>query len=211
MSNPFVVYDRFHERLYRFLRWLVVKGFQLGFRVRVVGEEHIPAHGPVVVASNHLHLLDPLLLGLAIPRFVHFMAKEELFRWRPFAALIRYLGAFPVRRGFQDKAAIRNALAVPAQGGCLLVFPEGHRSRDGKLQPGLTGVAFIARKANCPLVPVAIIGRYRLFSQLTVRIGPPLLPQPGDTNESLLDTLMMRIQQLLDEGHARPNCRTAVE
>jgi 1-acyl-sn-glycerol-3-phosphate acyltransferase len=200
--SEFVVRDPFREPLYRAMRAFVQIAFRLMFRIRIRGVHNIPRTGAAVIGCNHLHVFDVLLLGMAIPRFVHFMAKEELFRHRAFAALIRYLGAFPVRRGLQDKGAIRNALAVPAQGGCLIVFPEGHRSRDGKLQKGLPGIAFIARKANCPLVPAAIIGPYRLWGKVTIRFGEPILPGPSDTNESVLETLMMRIQQLLDEGHA---------
>ncbi|MCL6515585.1 lysophospholipid acyltransferase family protein [Alicyclobacillus sp.] len=199
--SEFVVRDPFHEPLYRVMRTFVHIAFRVMFRIRIRGVHHIPRTGPVVIGCNHLHVFDVLLLGMAVPRFVHFMAKEELFRNRFLAALIRYLGAFPVRRGLQDKAAIRNALAVPAHGGCLIVFPEGHRSRDGKLQRGLPGIAFIARKSACPLVPAAIVGPYRLWHRVTIRFGEPIEPNPEDTNESVLETLMTRIQQLLDEGH----------
>jgi 1-acyl-sn-glycerol-3-phosphate acyltransferase len=183
--------------------WVVVwLFFRLFFRVRIVGQEHIPRKGPLVIASNHISLLDPPLLGLCTPRFVHFMAKEELFRNRFIAKLLRYLGGFPVRRGAGDRQAIRIAIAIPSQGGCLAIFPEGHRYRDGKLGPGLPGVALIARKAGCPIVPAAIIGKYRLFARLTVRFGEPYVPDFAEDNDALVADLMRRIQALLDRGHA---------
>jgi 1-acyl-sn-glycerol-3-phosphate acyltransferase len=196
------VHNRYGSPVYKMARGIVWLFFHAVFRFRVVGREHIPRTGPLVLASNHIHNLDPLVIGLGTPRFIHFMAKQELFKYRPFAALIRYFGAFPVRRGQSDKGAIRNALTVPAQGGCLVIFPEGHRSKDGKLRPGQPGVALIARKSNCPVVPVAIIGPYRFRGRLTIRFGEPYTPGAEDTNETVLAAIMQRIQNLLDQGHA---------
>ncbi|MBX5437535.1 MAG: 1-acyl-sn-glycerol-3-phosphate acyltransferase [Alicyclobacillaceae bacterium] len=189
------------DTLYHISKWIVTTYFRRLYRWKVVGDEHIPPEGPVIIASNHIHFLDPPLIGASTKRFVYFMAKVELFRWRPIALLLSRFGAFPVRRGGNDKTAVRLALSVPAHGGCLIIFPEGHRSRTGQLLPGMPGVAFIARKAQCPVVPAAVIGPYRIGRPLTVRFGPPLYPDPGDTNETLLEKLMERIQSLVAEGH----------
>ncbi len=196
-----VVRDRYRSPFYRVARSIVWLYFRLAYRFRIVNQHYVPKTGPVVLGSNHIHNLDPLTIGLGTPRFVHFMAKHELFKYRWFAALLRYLGAFPVRRGAGDRQAIRHALAIPEHNGCLLVFPEGHRSKTGKLQRGLPGVAFIARKTQCPIVPVAVIGQYKFRGKLTLRFGEPFVPTPEDTNDTILEQLMKRIQQLLDEGH----------
>ncbi|MCL6547602.1 MAG: 1-acyl-sn-glycerol-3-phosphate acyltransferase [Alicyclobacillus sp.] len=187
---------------YHIAKWFVATYFRCLFRWRVVGAEHIPPEGPCIIASNHIHLYDPPLIGASTDRFVYFMAKAELFRWRPFGRLLSRFGAFPVRRGGNDKTAVRLALSVPAQGGCLIIFPEGHRSRTGELLPGMPGVAFIARRAGCPVIPAAVIGPYRFRGPLTVRFGRPLFPEPGDTNETLLEKLMEQIRLLVSEGHA---------
>ncbi|GMA52514.1 1-acyl-sn-glycerol-3-phosphate acyltransferase [Alicyclobacillus contaminans] len=195
--------NRYMSPVYRMARGIVWLFFRLAFRFRIVNRDLVPKTGPLVLGSNHIHNLDPLTIGLGTPRFVHFMAKIELFKYRWFAALIRYFGAFPVRRGAGDKQAIRMALEIPEHDGCLLIFPEGHRSKDGRLQRGLPGVAFIARKARCPIVPVAICGGYRFRGRLTIRYGEPFVPSEEDTNEMILETLMGKIQALLNEGHPK--------
>jgi 1-acyl-sn-glycerol-3-phosphate acyltransferase len=194
--------DPTNTPLFRVARVVVSVFFHGMYRFRVVGAEHIPATGPVILACNHISNLDPPLLGICTRRYIQFMAKAELFRYRPVGAFLQRLGGFPVKRGLHDKAAIKYALSIPKNGGCLVIFPEGHRSRDGRLGKGLTGVAFIARKAGCPIVPAAIIGPYGFRRPLTVRFGPPLLPEEDETNEALLERLMNRIQGLLDQGHA---------
>lgn len=197
-----IIRDRYHSPIYRSIRGIVSFFLRCRYRVRVIGKENIPRSGPVVVGSNHIHNLDPLLVGVETPRYVYFMAKQELFKNKLFGALLRYLGAFPIRRGEGDKQALRNALKVSEHNGCIVVFPEGHRSKDGSLQKGLPGIAFIARKSNCPVVPAAVIGPYKPFARLTLRFGTPFIPGKDATNESVLDELMNRIQSLLDEGHA---------
>lgn len=194
--------DYWRHPLYRVCRMIVWIALHAMFRIRVVGRDWIPRSGPVILASNHIHNLDPPLLGLAVPRYVRFMAKSELFRYKLIGDFLGIIGGFPVHRGASDKAAIRNAIAVTEQGGCLLVFPEGHRSKTGKLGPSHPGVAFIARKAGCPITPVAIIGSYRLFRKLAVHFGPPIEVLPEDTNESLIRRVMEGIERLLKEGGA---------
>jgi 1-acyl-sn-glycerol-3-phosphate acyltransferase len=186
--------------LYRFCRTAVKGIVSVAFRLRVAGVENIPSSGPLIIASNHIHNFDPPVIGLAIPRFVRFMAKSELFANKPIAAFLTILGAFPVKRGGQDKSAIRTAIDIPAQQGCLLVFPEGHRSKTGKLGKAQPGIAFIARKAGCPIVPAVIIGPYRLFSPLSIRFGPPIIVDSSDSNESVLEKVMNGLQALLYEG-----------
>jgi 1-acyl-sn-glycerol-3-phosphate acyltransferase len=189
------------EFFYRFCRFIVVTLFRLMYRWRYVGYENIPQTGPVILASNHIHNFDPFLVAAPAKRFINFMAKEELFRFAPIGRLVRYLGAFPVRRGMSDKRALKTSLDITQNGGCLMIFPEGHRSKTGEIQQGLPGVAFIARKAQCPIVPIAIIGPYRFRKKLSVRVGKPFYPNEDDTNETLLANLMSRIRQLHEEGH----------
>lgn len=197
--NKIERYDR--HPFYLFCRNSARVLFYLLFRIRIHGLNNIPKEGPLVISSNHIENFDPPLIGVLVPRFVHFMAKSELFRYRWSAWAMKRLGAYPVKRGGQDMSALKFSISIPMGGGCVVVFPEGHRSKDGKLGTAMTGVAFIARKANCPIVPVAIVGPYRLFRPLTIRIGEPFTPSPSDTNESLLYRLMENIQMLLNKGH----------
>lgn len=160
-------------RLGRGLCWLYLHLF---FRVRVEGRAHIPPSGGVILCANHFDGRDPPALGAAVPvsRPVRFMAKAELFQNRLFGAIMRGVGAFPVKRGQPDRAALRTALDLLAAGEVFGIFPEGTRNRTGKLGKAEPGVAYIAARANCPVIPVAIISTYRLFSPLIVRIGKPI-------------------------------------
>lgn len=180
--------------------WAVIHWW---FRFRVVGAQYIPTTGPVMIASNHISNLDPPVLGVSTTRFINFLAKDELFHLGPFSRLIKVLGAFPISRGSGDRAAIRQAIALLEQGQCLGVFPEGHRSKDGKLGPGQSGAAFIAKRAGCPVVPMAIIGPYGFRRRLTVRFGPPLIPGDRQTTDEFLRVIMGQIGNLLEQGHTR--------
>ncbi|MCL6453851.1 MAG: 1-acyl-sn-glycerol-3-phosphate acyltransferase [Alicyclobacillus sp.] len=197
MSNRVI---RQHSILYRAARFTVVHGLSLLFRWKVEAASYVPASGPCIIASNHIHNLDPFVIGASVPRFVQFLAKDELFHIPVITPLIRYLGAIPIRRGGNDRAGLRRAVEVPKNGGCLVIFPEGHRSKTGRLGPGKPGVALIARLAECPIVPCAVIGPYGFRKRLTVRFGPPLVASPDDTNDVLLDKLMTQIRNLYERG-----------
>lgn len=159
--------------LYRFVAGVFGLWLRTVVRVRVVGREHVPRRGAVLFCINHRSWWDIPLAGSLLGRRVHFMAKTELFRHRVFAALIRSLGAFPVRRDEADRQAMRRALQVLAAGGAVGLFPEGHRSASGELGRGQAGAAYIALASAAPVVPVAIGGAYRRRG-LTVRIGRPV-------------------------------------
>lgn len=149
---------------------------RLLYRCQVEGRENIPAEGAVMLCSNHISWWDPpLVAALAWPRKVHFMAKEELFRYPLFAWLLPRVHAFPVKRDTADRRAIKTALKILNQGGVLGLFPEGTRSRTGQLLPPQPGVGLIAQKSLALVVPVAIHGPYRFFRPLQVTVGRPLV------------------------------------
>lgn len=187
---------RYGSPMYKVIRVVAVSLIHLLFKVRVCGREYLPKEGPLLIASNHINVLDPFAIGAVVPRFVEFMAKDELFHVPVVAGLIRYLGAFPVRRGANDKAALKRALEVPKRNGCLVIFPEGHRSRDGRIGKGMAGIALVARRSMSPVVPCAIVGTYGFRRTVTIRFGQPIVPAEDDTNESLLDKLMTQIHYL---------------
>lgn len=152
--------------------------------LRISGLEHVPAAGPLIVASNHRSHADPPLVGVCLPRPVHYMAKHELFEVPVMGPTIRRTGAFPVTRGRPDRRAIRWALQLLDEGKAVVMFPEGTRSVDGRLGPPELGVALIALKSRAPVLPVAMQGTEHLLPKhsllprshpLTVRFGPPLL------------------------------------
>ncbi|MFO7952397.1 MAG: lysophospholipid acyltransferase family protein [Bacillota bacterium] len=165
---------------YSFARLLCVIFIKLFFRLKIHGAENIPGRKPFIVCSNHLNWIDPVVVGVAIPgRYqVHFMAKKELFSNFIFAFTLRCLGAFPLNRQDADYAAIRKAYQVLQNGQVLGLFPEGSRSKTGKLKKAYNGTALIAVRSGVPLLPVAITGPYRLFKPLHVKIGPPFALPP---------------------------------
>jgi 1-acyl-sn-glycerol-3-phosphate acyltransferase len=147
--------------IYRLVWWFCQLAFGLVFRRRVLGREHIPARGPVIIASNHISNLDPPVVGTGFWRHAHYMAKEELFRNPLFAWFIRQLHAFPVKRGTADRSSLKYALDVLERGEALVIFPEGTRSDTGELQPLEMGVGMIAYRSGAPVVPAWISGTNR--------------------------------------------------
>ena len=121
--------------------------FTIFLRLKVEGTENIPKDGPLVIASNHLSLLDPPVLGTAATRKVHFMAKEELFV-PVLGTIYKILGAFPVRRGGADRAAIKHGIDILESGQVLAIFPEGTRSKTGELGKAQPGALMMASKAK---------------------------------------------------------------
>ncbi|MGI5958033.1 MAG: lysophospholipid acyltransferase family protein [Massiliimalia sp.] len=148
----------------------------LAFRLEVHGEQNLPKSGGFILASNHVTLLDPVLIGVRIKRQLNFMAKAELFEKRFFGKLIRALGAFPVERGKGDSTAITTAVNTVEQGNVLAIFPEGHRSKDGNLQRFKSGAIVVAAQTGADVVPTCVYIENRekgvhFRSKIVVRYG----------------------------------------
>lgn len=169
--------------LYQLGKLFYMALFKLFGRLRVIGAEHIPASGGVLLAPNHTSYADPPLAGVASPRPVWFMAKSELFRIPVLGWLIARVHAFPVKRAAVDREALRRAHELLTAGEVVTVFIEGRTSPDGLLQPPTLGPAMIALRAGVPIVPAAIInadhmlprdGKLLKLSRVTVVFGAPL-------------------------------------
>lgn len=200
----------------RIARWLLAL---LG-GARIEGIGHVPRDGPFILVANHCSQADPPLLGWAtghqVGRVVHFMAKEEMHRWPVIGWLADRSGVFFVRRGEGDRVAQRLALELLAKGKPIGIFPEGTRSRDGRMREGRAGATLLAIRSGVPIVPVGIAGSHRLFpggsklprrSRVTFRIGEPfrLEHQPaGRIDRQVLASgtqrIMEKIAALLPPG-----------
>ncbi len=154
------------------------------FQGRAFGVHHVPTSGGVLLVSNHQSYFDPVLLSLALPRETHHMARDTLFSGR-FGAFIRYWNAFPVKRGAADLGAIRESVKRLRDGGLLIVYPEGTRTRDGEVGPMHAGMMLVARRAAVPIVPAAVCGAYEVWPRterwpairpVLVSYGEPITP-----------------------------------
>lgn len=163
-------------------------------QLSIEGRNNIPTAGGCVLTCNHTMGPDFLVLGYVSPRQVYFMVKAELMeanRW--LTGLLRYNGCFPVRRGDGDMGAVQHAIDLVKSGRVLGMFPEGTRSRSGKLQRGRSGAAYVAIQAQAPIVPAVVINSEPIFQRsnylslkpratVLARIGEPLHPphNPSD-------------------------------
>ncbi len=125
---------------------------------RVEGEDRIPREGGMIVAFNHVSYADPVVGGVGVPRELHFFAKRELFHNRVFGGLIAAHNAIPVRRGVVERETLEKVSAILGGGHALLVFPEGTRSREGKIGDARPGIGMMAALAGVPIVPGYIRG-----------------------------------------------------
>lgn len=200
--------------------------FRVLFTYDCLGEEHVPAEGPAVVAANHPSYLDPVLLSLQVRRPIHFMAWDELFRVPLLGRLMRAFGAFPVDvRPGHGREAFERARAVLDSGEVIGIFPEGKRSRTGWMEPALReGAARLCLATGAPLVPATITGAFRAwphfrpvprFARVRVRYQPPIDPAPyralpeEEGIAALLGALRARVEKSLLPG-VKADLRTEV-
>lgn len=190
--------------LYTFGKALVKTALTPLYRFEVIGTEKFPEQGGILLCSNHIHALDPPVVGMTSPRTVHFMAKEELFKLPVLGRLLPQVNAFPVKRGMSDREALRSALRILKNGDVVGLFPEGTRSTDGVLKKGLSGAGFFALRGNADVMPCAIIGPYKPFRKVKVVYGDPVLMEPfreqKASAEEVTAVIMASIQKLLDEN-----------
>ncbi len=144
------------------------------YRVEIEGKENIPKEGKAVVCSNHFSLMDPVFIGAFLPRRINYMAKEELFSNSLFSLILKNLGVFPVKRGGNDISAIKTAMKLLNSDEIMGIFPEGTRSEPGETLDAKPGTAMIATRTKSPIIPVAIIGNYKIFRKMKMRIGSPI-------------------------------------
>jgi len=163
--------------MYRFIRALAALIFSILFGMEISGIENVPEEGGAIIAGNHTTMMDPVAIGVALKRPVHFMGKVELFE-RPLPRwFFSRLHAFPVRRGLADREAIRTAQERVQAGHLLGIFPEGTRNTtDAELLPMQGGASLIAIKTGAPVIPVAVSGLkpWRFRRPIRVAFGRPI-------------------------------------
>lgn len=209
-------------------RWICFGLSKILFALRVEGGEHIPASGAAIIAANHVSYFDPVIVALAVRRPVHFMAKGELFRFRPFGWLLRQYFVFPVDRKGSDVQAMKRALRLLAEGEILAMFPEGTRGDGSRLGPAKPGIGLIAARSGAPVIPAFHRGTEKALPRgtwiprpypISVRFGPPLRfaeVQVGEGHGRVFgfsQTIMGRIAALhtrLEGGAGTSDCRNEI-
>ena len=185
---------------------LAIGLFVLG-PVKIRGKQNIPRKGGLLVIANHLSDCDPPVLGHSIPRYCHYMAKSELFDIPILKWIIRTLQAFPVNRGAPDRAAIRKTVELLEAGECVVVFPEGQLSEDGKLQPLMPGVAMIVARSGVPVICAGLIGTQKIipfkkvwprpaFGGVSVTFGGAKSFEHGSTSQEILGWMESELRRL---------------
>ena len=189
-TRPAEYFTRFHQRarthdadwVYDAVRIVLTPPSLLVYRAWAIGTENVPSSGPVILAPNHFSNWDHFFVAVYLRRKIRFMAKSQLLGANPaLTFILSHGGAFPVRRGHQDKEAFITAHAILDRGGCMLIYAEGGRSRTGGLGQPRPGVGYLALESGVPVVPVAIHGsrgvrRWRKvqFPKVTIQYGEPL-------------------------------------
>jgi len=188
---------------YDFAKSVVTGVFKPLYRVEAIGLEHFPKEGGVLLCANHIHNFDPIIVGIMAPRPVHYMAKEEIFSVPVLGNIVRKCNAFPVKRGFNDREALRTGLKILKDGQVFGLFPEGTRSKTGELGKGLSGAGFFALRSTAAVVPCAIIGPYRSFRKLKVIYGEPIdleeMRKEKASAEQVTELIMSKIDKLRKE------------
>ncbi|MBI3192057.1 MAG: 1-acyl-sn-glycerol-3-phosphate acyltransferase [Pedosphaera parvula] len=165
---------------WQLFRWM----YATYFRWRIYHRERVPVAGPVILAANHASCLDPPLVGSALPRPINYLARESLFRFPVIGAILRSWNAVPVDREGGGAKGLKMILDRLLAGGGIILFPEGTRTRDGKLQPARSGIGLTVIKSAAPVVPVRVFGTYEAYGRqvkiprpkrVAVKYGRPLM------------------------------------
>jgi 1-acyl-sn-glycerol-3-phosphate acyltransferase len=196
------------SRRYRLFRRAMTLLCRLLFGYRVYGGDKVPSEGPLIVASNHTQYADPVLVCVAVPRRLQWMAKKQLFAL-PFRKFFEFIGSFPVDREGGGRGAIRAALAFLAEGWALGIFPEGTHRGAGASREAKSGVVVLALRSGASVLPVHVGKlpgpRSRLRGQrLHIFVGEPVHMDPalrgGAEYRAAADEIMHTIYALPERG-----------
>jgi 1-acyl-sn-glycerol-3-phosphate acyltransferase len=203
---------------YRFARGVVMAPSWVLWRMRFTGTENLPQTTPYVLAPVHRSYIDTLLAGYVSSRRVRFMGKEEMWQTPWVAKLFNSLGGFPVRRGTPDREALRICEQILGAGEPVVLFPEGSRQSGPIVQPLFAGPAFVALRANVPIVPLGIGGSERAMpkgakwvrpARVALAVGRPIWPPPHEGGrvprravQELTDRLHTELQGVFDTAQA---------
>lgn len=159
---------------YNFIKGIANIVFKTIYRINVYGEENIKKEGSLILCANHIHNFDPIVLSIAFPRQVNWMAKKQIFKSKILAYFLNKLGAFPVDREEVDLSTFKRALKVLKNERVLGIFPEGTRVKTIDIENAKPGIGLIALKSKTSVLPVFIEGNYKPFTRINIYYGQPM-------------------------------------
>ncbi len=175
--------------------------------LRIEGHEHIPTAGAVLLASTHQSHADSLAIGTAVPRPTHFLGDRRLMGWPVVGPWLPRMGMVPLNRGEGDAVTMQLLARLLSEEACIVIYPEGSRSRDGRVHRLRSGLARIAAATQAPVVPVAVAGIHDVWpigsrprlrgGRVTVRFAPQLAPP--DPSPAARRTFNLALQERLAE------------
>lgn len=200
--------------------WTAWTWYTFAFSFRSEGCHHMPRSGPVLVVSNHESFLDPLAVGLAVRRRIHYLARKTLFKHPVFGSFLRSVGCVPVDQDGIAKEGIRTCIELLGANKAMLVFPEGERTLTGEMMSFKPGVALVMKKAPTPIVPVGVAGAYEAYPRgqklprlsplfwrptgaaLAASVGKPIPPEhfADMSREQVLADLFQKVQAQVKEA-----------
>jgi 1-acyl-sn-glycerol-3-phosphate acyltransferase len=202
------------RRWYDLAKTALFYTFSSAFSLRSTGGQYVPATGPLLLLSNHQSFMDPLLLGVALPRYVTYLTRETLHKNQILSRMMSSLGSIPIdHRGF-SREGLQQTLDALNNGACVGVFPEGERTHDGTLEPFKPGISLLIKRTSALIVPAGIAGAYAAWSRhrkfprlaplfrpptdatIAISIGRPIDPAKYEkvSREEMLDDLRRAVQ-----------------
>ncbi|NLX64550.1 MAG: 1-acyl-sn-glycerol-3-phosphate acyltransferase [Clostridiaceae bacterium] len=189
--------------LYSIGKFIFYLYFMIFRRVKVEGKENIPKKGPVLLYANHPSAWDMFLIGVFMPRRIHFMAKSELFRNPILGFLIKSLGAFPVSRGKGDVSSVRTVFKLLEEGKVVGIFPEGTRTPKKDPSKRKAGAAMMALYSKAPVLPVGVVWNNKIFSKVRIVFGEPFLMLPKEEGKHIpKEELIQLTDQIINKIYA---------
>ena len=179
------------------------------FRARIRGREHVPRSGGVLIVANHQSFIDIPLVSTGARRHVCFVARDSLAQARWLGYVMRRCGAVLIRRGRADRRALEDMVAHLSAGDAVAIFPEGTRSRDGRVGPFRGGFQLVAKRAGVPILPAGIQGTYDAWPRsrrwprlrrISLSFGEPLDPGSADAPERVRASILRLV------GEGGPDC-----
>jgi 1-acyl-sn-glycerol-3-phosphate acyltransferase len=195
--------------VYGLFHYLTTVIYGMAFRGEVIGQENLPADGAFLIASNHASYIDPPVVGSLVPRQLCFFARKTLWKKGVASWWLDTVGVIPVDRdGGQDVSALKRVLRALKDNKGLILFPEGTRSPDGKLQEPKPGVGFIVCKSQVPVIPVRLFGAFEAFGRtgglrpgtpISIVFGRPIPPSVYDDPKAGKDRYQIASARIMAE------------